>query len=441
MSIGRKRERLSEKISVSMQQFQNGTGNNQNDFQNSLTELAKLTNVDASVYTEKGKLLASSQPAIFENHLLSYLINRDAWTSIVGFKDDSFVANEKIGKLYYNCSYAAIKSPETGELMGILSIPFFGSASSFEQSKINVLANILTVFVIVFILFSYLSFVVANGLTFPLRFITQSLQKTTLNNTNKLIVWNSKDEIGLLANEYNRMVQNLEQSKTELVRSQKESAWREIAKQVAHEIKNPLTPMKLTLQQWEQALTTGEVSPDKAKKSIQLLLAQLETLNNIAGSFSAFARMPAPLLQRIELLKLLKQVVDLHANIQEGTVRLQAGSASIFIMGDEQLLGRIFSNLILNALQSAKEGKIVAVNIKVKVAGKMCTIEVQDDGQGIDHQIRERVFLPYFSTKKTGSGLGLAIVWQGVEQSSGRIWFETETGKGTSFFIEFPWVP
>ena len=431
---------LSEKISIPLEEFHTGTSNNQNEFQNTLTGLAKLTNADASVYSVDGRLLASSQPAIVENHLQSDLMNRQAWTSIVLSKDNSFIGNETIGKLFYNTSYQAIKSPKSGALLGVLSIPFFTSVASYEQSRMSAMANILTVFVIVFILFSYLSFVVANGLTFPLRFIAQSLQRTTLNSANKLITWKSNDEIGLLASEYNRMVQNLEQSKTELVRSQKESAWREIAKQVAHEIKNPLTPMKLTLQQWERSLAQGDVSPDRAKKSIQVLLAQLETLNDIAGSFSAFARMPAPLLQRVELLRLLRQTVVLHATVHEGTVRLETSEKQLYVMGDEQLLGRIFSNLILNALQSGKEGSQVSVVVHATVVGRNCRIEVRDNGQGIDEQVRERVFLPHFSTKKTGSGLGLAIARQGVEQSGGKIWFETENDRGTSFFIEFPQV-
>lgn len=433
-----KTRRVNEKIAISLYQLQDEKQSDQNDFRNKLSELAKLTNVDASVYDSSGLLLASSQPAIFENHLLSPLINRVAWTAIVGDKNNSFIANEQIGKLQYNCSYASIKSPGTGKLIGILSIPFFSSASSLEQSQMNVVSNILTVFVIVFILFSWMSFIVAKGLTFPLRYIIQSLKKTTLHDPNPFIVWNSTDEIGLLANEYNRMVQNLEQSKAELVRSQKESAWREIAKQVAHEIKNPLTPMKLTLQQWEKALSTGEDSPDKARKSIAILLAQLETLNEIAGSFSAFARMPAPILQRVELRALVKQVVDLHAPVHPGSIVFQSETDPLFIMGDEQLLGRIFSNLILNALQSGKEGQAVTVTIVSGIVGQDAVVEIRDDGRGIDEMVRERVFLPHFSTKKTGSGLGLAIARQGIEQSGGRIWFETSTGKGTVFFVQLP---
>ena len=171
-----------------------------------------------------GQLIVSTQPLIFESQITSTLVNRKAWNAIFHDKDASFVTNERIGKLQYNSSYVAIKSAETGNELGILSIPFFGSARSLEKIQINVLANILTVFVLVFILFSILSFVIANGLTFPLRFITKSIKKTTLTEKNQLILWNSNDEIGLLASEYNRMIRNLEQSRNELARIQNDIA-------------------------------------------------------------------------------------------------------------------------------------------------------------------------------------------------------------------------
>ncbi len=425
---------LGEKISGPLQKFVNEPVNNRSE--NQITELAKLAGLDASVYGTDGVLLVSSQPLIFENQLTSTLVNHKAWNAIVHDKEASFVANEKIGKLQYNCSYVAIKSAETGKALGILSIPFFGSAQSLEKIQINVLANILTVFVLVFILFSILSFIIANGLTFPLRFIAKSIKKTKLTEKNQLILWNSNDEIGLLANEYNRMIKNLEQSRIELERIQKETAWREIAKQVAHEIKNPLTPMKLTLQQMEQSLNGAGLSPEKSRKAVEMMLTQLEILNEIATSFSTFARMPAPVLEQIDLNTLLTNLVGLHQNYPEGAVTLQLAATPVFALGNEQLLSRVFGNIILNALQSGEGGKKVTVSISLKLYESKCLISFEDNGKGIDADIRDKVFLPHFSTKRTGSGLGLAIALQGIEQSGGRIWFETSPGKGTTFYIE-----
>lgn len=404
--------------------------------ENQITELAKLADLDATVYGMDGQMIASSQPLIFENQLTSTLINRSAWDAIAHDKENSFIANERIGKLHYNCSYVAIKSSETGTQLGILSIPFFGSAQSLEKIQINVLANILTVFVLVFILFSVLSFLIANGLTFPLRFIARSIKRTSLTDKNQLIQWNSSDEIGLLANEYNRMIKNLEQSRIELARVQKETAWREIAKQVAHEIKNPLTPMKLTLQQMDQLLNRNELTPDKTRKSVETLLSQLEILNEIATSFSTFARMPAPDLERIDLVGLLKNIVGLHQTYREGTVSLKLDNGSLEVLGNSQLLGRVFGNIILNALQSGRDGRMVHVQVSAAVHEKKCLVQFRDDGKGISPEIQDKVFLPHFSTKRTGSGLGLAIAKQGIEQTGGKIWFDTQPGSGTTFYIE-----
>ena len=411
---------------------------NSGDLDNRLIELSRLASVDASVYLPNGKLLASSQPLIYEDRILSTLMDRTAYEVIVDGKEQSFVNNERIGSLSYNSSYFALKSPDSGELMAILSLPFFESAYSLEKSQINVVANIMTIFCAVFILFLALSFFAVRWLTFPLQLITKTLRSTTLTGLNKPLVWSSKDEIGLMVDEYNKMLDNLDQSKVEISRIQKESAWREIAKQVAHEVKNPLTPMKLTLQQMEHAMIANGLSKEKIQKSIQTLLQQVEILNDIAASFSAFARMPAPILQKIELTALLRQVVNLHNDYKEGKIELEIPKSPITILGDEQLLSRVFSNIILNALQSGVEGELIHIKVKAYVLDDKCHISFSDNGRGIDAELRDKVFTPHFSTKKSGSGLGLAIAKQGIEQNGGTIRFETHSEMGTTFYIEIP---
>ncbi len=404
-----------------------------------LVNVSKLSTMDVSMYDPAGKVIATSQPVIIESQLSSGLMNRPAWERIFETGDNAFVLNEQIGSLRFNNSYFALRSPESASLLGVLSVPFFESALSLEATQIGVLANILTVFTVIFILFSVLSFFVVNSLTFPLRFITRTLSRTTLTGINKPLEWKSNDEIGMMVTEYNRMVENLEQSKIELARSQKESAWREIAKQVAHEIKNPLTPMKLTLQQMEHSLLKGELNTAKTNQSIKTLLTQVDILNEIASSFSAFARMPAPILQRVDVITLLAKSVDLYANYEGGTVRIKNQEGPMFVMGDDQLLSRIFSNIILNALQSGEE-KPVDVEINLQQKLQQVLINFSDNGRGIDQELKEKIFSPYFSTKKSGSGLGLAIARQGIEQSGGEIWFESVPGKGTTFFIRLALV-
>lgn len=410
------------------------------DFGRKLREIAQISDVDATVYDSTGFLIGSSQPLIFEYQFKSELIDHEALDKVVKQKELSFVKKESIGSLNYYSAFSAIRSPVDGRLLGIVSLPFFGSASSLERTQINILANILSIFTAVLLLFSVLSLLAADQLTYPLRIISQSLSRTTLTGHNEPLAWNSNDEIGVMVNEYNRMVKNLEQSKIELARSQKESAWREMAKQVAHEIKNPLTPMKLSLQQMESLLRSEEGLPkDRAERSVKTMLTQVEILNEIASSFSTFARMPTPVMTKVELNGVLKKIIDLYANNDYGNVNWVPSAQPVYVMGDDQLLARIFSNIILNGLQSGGENKTI-VNVTLTIVKENCLVVIEDNGSGIPQELIDKIFVPYFSTKKSGSGLGLAIVKQGIEQSGGAVSLESKEGKGTIFYVQFPIV-
>lgn len=404
---------------------------------NALADLAKLSNMDANIYSTQGQLLASSQPLIFESNLISRYINSRALFRILR-GENLIIEAEEVGKLRYFVAYSALKSPRTGELIGILGIPFFQSLYLLERVQTIILSNILNIFAVIFIVLLVLSYFVSEWLTFPLRFITQSLRKTSLTRMNHPLTWTATDEIGIMVKEYNSMLFKLSESKIELEQTQREKAWREIAQQVAHEIKNPLTPMKLTLQQLERAIREGNGSVEKTRKAIANLLAQVDTLNEIASSFSGFARMPEPVIVRLDVIALLKRIVDLHS--PTGDIVFKSSMREAFVMGDEQLLGRTFSNLILNGLQSGSPGQAIKVKVMVEREGGRVRIRFQDNGKGIDPQIADRVFLPHFSTKKSGSGLGLAISRQAIHQMNGLIFFETQPGKGTVFTIELPVV-
>jgi signal transduction histidine kinase len=433
-----KTRQVAESVNGALNSYLN-EGESRSYLEEKLIDHAKISNMDLTLYDNTGKYITSSQPLIVENQLTSNLINRSVYESILNKHDNTLVVNENIGSLQFNDCYQGLRSSDSGELIGILSAPYFQSASSLENARIGVLSSFLTIFTIVFVLFSIVSFYLVNWLTFPLRFITKVLGKTTLSGTNKPLEWESSDEIGLMVKEYNKMVINLEQSKNELARVQKESAWREIAKQVAHEIKNPLTPMKLTLQQMEHQLLNNKLDNERIKNSVNTMLNQVEILNEIATSFSAFAKMPLPHSDKISITKLILRCVDLYSNIEHGEVKFEGSFEDSFVLGDEQLLNRIFSNIILNALQS-RNGGFVTVSIVLENQNGYVLITIKDDGAGIDPQLTNQIFIPHFSTKKTGSGLGLAIVKQGIEQSGGEIWFESKPEEGTTFYIKLPRV-
>lgn len=406
---------------------------NLRELQRKVTEIARASSFDANIYDPSGALLASSQPTIFNSQLVMPLPNREAWEKLVTEKFNIVQARCSIGLLDYNSLFFAIKASGRNQLDGILELPFLKSNS--ESAKVSVLNNILVTFVIVFICFSFFAFRAIDKLTFPLRFIAKKLKTTSLAD-NQPIAWKANDEIGLMVKEYNRMLDNLEQNKIDLARNQKESAWREIAQQVAHEIKNPLTPMKLTLQQMEQSLAHGALDQGRTEKSIHTLLSQVDVLNGIAGSFSAFATMPTPVSAKLNLSQLLKRTILLFEHQKNAVIKFDPPPIPVFALGDEQLLGRIFSNILLNAIQSGENAKKVTVEVRVKAERSGCIVSFHDDGAGIAEELRDKIFLPHFSTKTTGSGLGLAIAKQGIEQMGGSIDLETAIGRGTTFFVK-----
>jgi two-component system, NtrC family, nitrogen regulation sensor histidine kinase NtrY len=430
-----KTKKFSEQIAIELTQQGVSSLEETRSLENKLTDLAQLANLDANIYSARGILSATSQPQIFESSLLSSYVNPVAFSKIIGGQT-LFIVDEQAGRLRYHTAYAAIKAPATGSLLGVLGIPFFQSSYSLERVQVNLLSNILNIFAAIFILLVVLSYVVTRWLTFPLRFITQSLRRTSLTRVNQPLVWKSDDEIGLMVKEYNQMLFKLSESKAELEQTQRERAWRDIAQQVAHEIKNPLTPMKLTLQQLERNIQSGNNVPEKTQKAVASLLIQVNTLDEIASSFSSFAKMPEPVMKPLELVSLLKRITDLHGH--SGQINMNIAIREILVNGDEQLLGRTFSNIILNAFQATIPGEAVVVDIIVKEEHNRVTIQFRDYGRGMEPHVAERIFLPHFTTKKSGSGLGLAIAKQGIEQMKGQIWFETKPGEGTSFFISLP---
>lgn len=400
-------------------------------------QLSKLANLDANLFTPSGKLQFTSQPLIFENQLLSPYINPWAIDRIKQ-GDRVFIADEQVGELNYFVAYSALLAPDDASLIGVLGIPFFQAESLLERMQITVLANILTIFTAIFIVLVIVSFWVARWLTFPLRMITQKLGRISLTQANQPLEWHSDDEIGLMVREYNQMLSTLSESKSQLERVQREKAWREIAQQVAHEIKNPLTPMKLMLQQTERLPDADPKTLEKIRKAIASILDQVDTLDGIASSFSAFARMPEPVMRPVKLVGLLKKVVHLHT--QSASVEFTTELEEIEVQVDEQLISRIFSNIILNGIQAAREGQPSKIEIHVKRGNDMLYITFADNGTGIKENLRDKIFLPHFSTKQSGSGLGLAIARQGIEQMGGKIYFESTLGMGTVFYIELPLV-
>ncbi|GJM28915.1 MAG: hypothetical protein DHS20C17_15500 [Cyclobacteriaceae bacterium] len=409
------------------------------DMARNITQLSLYSELDINLFDTRGKLVTTSQPKIYQYNLLSEYINPLAFRSIVEDQDNSVLINESVGLLEYKSAYVSIRSFDSGNLLGVLSIPFFESKYELDKEIVVILVNILNIFTFIFIVILIASYFASRALTVPLSLITQKIKKTTLTGYNEPLEWESDDEIGLMVGEYNRMLKNLEASKTALARSEKESAWREMAQQVAHEIKNPLTPMKLTLQHLKRTLLRENNQENVSEKPLNSLLQQIDTLSDIATSFSSFAKMPVPKNQRFEVSSILKKTIQLHQNDTQHKITSNLEHGNHFVIGDEQLMGRIFSNLIINGIQSVPDGRTPVINVSLKTENNNLVIQFKDNGTGIPDEIRDKIFIPNFSTKDSGSGIGLSIAKRGIEHAGGKVWFETSKA-GTTIFVELPLV-
>ncbi|MGB3182152.1 MAG: ATP-binding protein [Cyclobacteriaceae bacterium] len=430
-------ENLSRNLSGILSRYA-GNRVDREELNNYLAQFAQFTESDLNLYNTQGRLIATSLPMVYDNGLMSRYVNPEVLKQFKEDKITSQIMSESIGSLKYKSTYRKVVSPESGKTLGILGIPFFESQAELDRQLTQIFTRVINVFAFLFIMLLFLSYLASRVLTFPLRLITQKIRRTSLTGKNEPLRWRADDEIGLMVGEYNRMLRNLEDSRKALARSEKESAWREMAKQVAHEIKNPLTPMKLTLQHMQRVVQSASPEiADKTRKQINSLLEQVETLSNIASTFSSFAKMPVPETERFDVSEVLIRTIRLFEN-QEVTVETDIEAGSHFVKGDEQLTGRIFNNLIINGIQSVPSDR--KPNIKVKLFtthNQKVRVEVSDNGTGIPENISKKVFLPNFTTKAEGSGIGLAIARRGVEHAGGSIWFETEIDEGTTFFIEW----
>ncbi|RAI90211.1 sensor histidine kinase [Algoriphagus yeomjeoni] len=405
-----------------------------------VNELANTIASDIHIYSTEGKLESTNRPNIFDKKILAPLINPKAMAEIEEMGQSQFLAEEQIGKLRYKSVYLSIPATASQQNLGILAVPFFESEAELNTLIADVLSNIFNAFVVIFILFLFVSYFVSTNLTFPFKLLTQKLKATNLED-NEPMYWGSKDEIGLLVNEYNNMLFKLESSKKVLASTEKESAWREMAKQVAHEIKNPLTPMKLTLQHLIRLQDAGRLDDaEKLKRSLETLIHQVDALSGIASSFSTFAKMPLPNNELMNFKAVLNKVLELFSGDQQVDLIFQDDSFTdeIPILGDDKLFGRVISNLIINGIQSVEPGVKPVIGIWLWMTEQAVFLEITDNGKGITDDLKDKIFIPNFSTKSTGSGLGLAIAKSGVETAGGKIWFETEVGKGTTFYLTFP---
>ncbi len=404
-----------------------------------LTNIAQQQKMDINIFDVDGKLAFTTQENIYKANILDMNMSAKAFYNLTQKKLFTYVQPEAIGRLNYTASYSNIINHE-GKLVGYLNIPSFYTKQNLDNQIVSLITTLVNIYTILLLISSVITFLFINSLTKSLRLVAESLRNVNLKK-NELINWPYKDEIGLLVNEYNKMVATVEKNARSLVLDERQNAWREMAQQVAHEIKNPLTPMKLNIQYLQQAINSNH--PDiinLTKRVSSSIIEQIDNLNYIASEFSNFAKMPESKTERIDLKNMLERIVPLFSGNGNLTLTYSFPEIPIVVFADRSQMLRIFTNIVQNAVESLSDEQQGIVDIQLVYApgDEAVIIKVKDNGSGIPESVQDKIFEPYFTTKSSGTGLGLAMTKKIIELWGGSIRFESSAGNGTTFFLSVP---
>ena len=396
--------------------------------------LAAEYGVDFSIY-RGASIQASSRSELYRASLLDGRLNGRVFASIMFDRRAQILANEKIGSVEYVVGYSPILI--NGKIVGVLAIPTLNKQRDIEAELSQQNAYVFGMYAIIFGIALAGGGLLALRFARPLHALTRAAKNVADGNLDINVSIQSHDEVGTLAQSFNEMISKLRASREELAKHERENAWKEMAKQVAHEIRNPLTPIKLSIQHLRQAFKDN--APDREEilqRVSQTVIDQIETLSRIATEFSHFAKMPERKFERVGIDDLLKETINLFREVQGINFIDKLASPAVTVIADSDQLRGVFINIIRNAIQAIE--KTGTITISTSQEGRMCLIIFSDTGLGIPEEIRAKIFEPNFSTKSEGMGIGLAIARRVVEDHGGKITCQSERGKGTTFEIRLP---
>jgi signal transduction histidine kinase len=404
-----------------------------------ISKIAELHGVDLNLFDQSGQLLVSSLPLPYDQELLSTRMPAPAYEALVLQRANQFYNEEFIGRLGFQSIYIPLLGGQQRHAIAFLHIPYYTTEARLRRDISQFLLAIINLNAFVFLIAGLVAFFITNRITRSFSFIRKRIRELSLGQSNALIEWPRRDEIGELVQEYNRMVVKLDESAAALARSEREGAWREMARQVAHEIKNPLTPMKLSLQYLQKALAAQQDNvPELTQRVSSTIVEQIDHLSHIAGEFSQFANIGNPKPEAVELHAVLQPVISLFAMEVDVQLNWSKVDGAVWLWIDKSHLNRLFTNLIRNAIQAVPDDRSKRIHVVEYREGNAVRVEVRDNGTGIPEAEQHKIFVPNFTTKSSGTGLGLAMCQGMVEQAQGEIWFSTVEGQGTSFFVRLP---
>lgn len=407
-------------------------------FKDKIHELSDIHSLQINIFSLEGKLLKSSK-ASFSIDSVAPPIPKYVLGLIQSSIDKRYVDVKTIDGKKYRASFSQIKDLKFKPL-GILNLPYIQDDGFYERELRNFLIRLSQVYSFMLVIAFALAYFLSSYITKSLKSISLRITSTNLNQKNeKIETDDSSREVSLLIDAYNNMVDKLEESALLLAQSEREQAWREMAKQVAHEIKNPLTPMRLTVQSFERKFDANDSDiKQKIKDYSETLIQQIDTMSSVASAFSNFASMPAQQNETLNVVSVIELALEIF---NEEYITFEADEKEIITLMDRTQLIRIITNLVKNAIQSIPESQSgKQIFIKVKKFDDLVSIQVIDNGKGIEAHNIPRIFEPKFTTKTSGMGLGLGIIKNIIENYKGTITFETEIEKGTTFTVTLPLI-
>jgi len=405
-------------------------------FKDKIHELSDIHNVEINIYSLNGNLLKSSK-ASFSVDNVSPPIPKYVIKLVQSSIEKRYVDIKNVDGVKIRSSYSQIKDDKFKPL-GILNLPYVEDDSFYENEIQDFLVRLSQVYFFMLIIAFALAYFLSSYITKSLKTISDKINETSLDQKNeKIVIEANSREINSLIKAYNAMVDKLEESASMLAQSEREQAWREMAKQVAHEIKNPLTPMRLTVQSFQRKFDPED--PDLKQKLndyTKTLIQQIDTMSSVASAFSNFASMPAQQNETLNVVEVVEFSLDIF---NEEYLRFESDEKEIVTVMDRTQLIRIITNLVKNAIQAIpEEQENKSIVVAVKRVENYVNITVKDNGIGIELENIEHIFEPKFTTKTSGMGLGLGIIKNIIENYKGTITFETEYGKGTTFIVSLP---
>jgi two-component system nitrogen regulation sensor histidine kinase NtrY len=405
-------------------------------FKDKIHELSDIHNVEINIYSLNGNLLKSSK-ASFSVDNISPPIQKYVIKLVQSSIEKRYVDIKNIDGVKIRSSYSQIKDDKFKPL-GILNLPYVEDDSFYENEIQDFLVRLSQVYFFMLIIAFALAYFLSSYITKSLKTISDKINETSLDQKNeKIVIEANSREINSLIKAYNAMVEKLEESATMLAQSEREQAWREMAKQVAHEIKNPLTPMRLTVQSFQRKFDPEDPNlKQKLNDYTKTLIQQIDTMSSVASAFSNFASMPAQQNETLNVVEVVEFSLDIF---NEEYIQFESDEEEIITVMDRTQLIRIITNLIKNAIQAIPEEQDQkSIEVAVKRVENNVNITVKDNGIGIETEYIEHIFEPKFTTKTSGMGLGLGIIKNIIENYKGTITFETQYGKGTTFIVSLP---